>query len=174
MPRCSKKWPAYFFMSHPEPFRAGGVVSRRWNQGEAMTDSAEPQMLLVEDEPLIRMVAADMLAMLGYYVLEAASGGEALAFANDPECRIDALMIDLGLPDQPGELVARRICELRPELPVIVTTGSDTAVAARRMDGCAVAAFLQKPYYFKDLEAVIATLSTAARPVTAPRLTAAL
>jgi DNA-binding response OmpR family regulator len=131
-----------------------------------MPDNAEPlglpQMLLVEDEPLIRMVAADMLAMLGYGVLEAGSGAEALAIAGDPKCRIDALMIDLGLPDQPGETVARLICDERPGLPVIVTTGTDTAAAARRMTGCAVAAYLQKPYYFKDLEAVIPLLSTAA------------
>lgn len=127
-----------------------------------MSDNAEPQVLLVEDEPLIRMVAADMLAMLGYAVLEAASGGEALAIAADPKCRIDALMIDLGLPDHPGETVALAICEGRPGLPVIVTTGRDTAVAAPRLAGCLVAAFLQKPYYFKDLEAVTATLSTGA------------
>jgi DNA-binding response OmpR family regulator len=139
-----------------------------------MSDNTAPQMLLVEDEPLIRMVAADMLAMLGYDVLEAASGAEALAIAGDPTCRIDALMIDLGLPDQPGEMVARIIREQRADLPVIVTTGTDTAVAARRMTGCAVAAFLQKPYYFKDLEAVIVALTTAADAVTGPRLTAAL
>ena len=130
-----------------------------------MPDNAEPrglpQMLLVEDEPLIRMVAADMLAMLGYAVLEAGSGGEALAIAGDPKCRIDALMIDLGLPDQPGETVARRICDERPGLPVIVTTGADTTAAAPRMTGCGVVAYLQKPYYFKDLEAVTAALSTA-------------
>jgi CheY-like chemotaxis protein len=130
-----------------------------------MADNAEPrglpQMLLVEDEPVIRMVAAEMLALLGYGVLEAASGGEALAIAGDPKCRIDALMIDLGLPDQPGETVARLICDDRPGLPVIVTTGSDAATAAPRLDGCGVVAFLEKPYYFKDLEAVAATLSTA-------------
>jgi DNA-binding response OmpR family regulator len=120
-----------------------------------------PQILVVEDEPLIRMVATDMLKLLGYTVLEAASGAQALAIADDPQCRLDALMIDLGLPDQPGETVALRICQQRPGLPVIVTTGSDAVAAAPRLAGCGVVAFLEKPYYFKDLEAVVATLSTA-------------
>jgi DNA-binding response OmpR family regulator len=130
-----------------------------------MPDNAEPrglpQILVVEDEPLIRMIAAEMLTTLGYSVLEAGSGAEALAIAEDPQCRLDALMIDLGLPDQPGETVARRICEMRPGLPVIVTTGADTAAAAPRLAGCGVVTFLEKPYYFKDLEAVTAALSTA-------------
>lgn len=129
-----------------------------------MPDNAEPrrqpQILVVEDEPLIRMVAVDMLNLLGYSVLEAGSGAEALAIAENPQCGLDALLIDLGLPDQPGEAVARRICEQRPGLPVIVTTGSDTAAAAPRLNGCGVVAFLEKPYYFKGLEVATAMLST--------------
>jgi DNA-binding response OmpR family regulator len=130
-----------------------------------MPDNAEPrglpQILVVEDEPLIRLMAVDMLALLGYDVLEAGSGAEAMAFASDPKYRLDALMIDLGLPDQPGEDVVRQVCALRPGLPVIVTTGSDTALAGRRLSDCGVISFLEKPYYLKDLEVAVAALSTA-------------
>jgi CheY-like chemotaxis protein len=129
-----------------------------------MADSAEPRrgqkILVVEDEPLIRMIAVEMLDLLGHEVLEACNGAEALALAADPG-GIYALMIDLGLPDRSGEEVIRLISQSHPGLPVIVTTGSDTAAAAHRLDGLGIVAFLEKPYNFKDLELAIAPLARA-------------
>ena len=128
-----------------------------------MPDNAEPrawpQILVVEDEPLIRLMVVDMLGLLGWGALEAGSGTEALAIAGDPRRRLDAMMIDLGLPDQPGEEVVRWVGDLRPGLPVIVATGSDTALAGRRLSYNGVITFLEKPYHLKDLELAVATLS---------------
>jgi CheY-like chemotaxis protein len=128
-----------------------------------MPDNAEPrdwpQILVVEDEPLIRLMVVDMLGLLGCAALEAGSGAEALAIVRDPQRRLDALMIDLGLPDQPGEEVVRQVRDLRPDLPVIVTTGSDTALAGRRLSDDGAVSFLEKPYYLKDLEIAVAALS---------------
>ncbi len=126
-----------------------------------MPDTAEPrraqQILVVEDEPLIRLMAVDMLNILGFGVLEAGSGAEALAVAAEYSYGIDALMIDLGLPDQRGEDVVRQVAFGRPGLPVIITSGAD-ASAGRALDGFGVVAFLEKPYYFKYLEMSVALL----------------
>ncbi|MDB5459405.1 MAG: pas/pac sensor hybrid histidine kinase [Caulobacteraceae bacterium] len=127
-----------------------------------MPDNAQPRrarrILLVEDEPLIRMIAAEMLANIGCEVLEAGNAAEALGIADEGLDRIDALMIDLGLPDQPGEQVIRKLLDRRSDLPVIVTTGADTVAAARRLDDCGTIRFLEKPYYFKDLREAIGLL----------------
>ena len=129
-----------------------------------MADSAEPQgrpqIMLVEDEPLIRMLAAEMLDQLGFGAVEAGCAAEALALTHRLD-GVDALMIDLGLPDQPGENVIRALRLLRPDLPVIVTTGADTAAAASRLDDCAQLTFLEKPYYFNDLKVAIANIAVA-------------
>ncbi len=128
-----------------------------------MVEGAEARglkILIVEDEPLIRMVAVDMLDLLGHQALEASSGAEALSAAADLDL-IDAMMIDLGLPDRSGEDVIRMVLQRRPGLPIIVTTGADTAAAAQRLDGLGVIAFLQKPYYFRDLELAVAPLARA-------------
>jgi DNA-binding NtrC family response regulator len=117
-----------------------------------------PQVLLVEDEPLIRLIAAEMLANIGCGVLEAGNGAEALEIAGEGLDRIDALMIDLGLPDQPGEQVIRKLLDQRPDLPVIVTTGADTVAAARRLNDCGAIRFLEKPYYFSDLQEAVRLL----------------
>jgi CheY-like chemotaxis protein len=135
------------------------------DRGAMPADNAEPrgapQILVVEDEPLIRLLATDMLERLGYRVLEAGTGAEALTLACDPQYALHALMIDLGLPDLAGEEVLRRIRALRPGLPVIVTTGADTHAAARRLSDCEPLLFLEKPYYIKDLEIIVAALPTA-------------
>ncbi len=117
------------------------------------------QILLVEDEPLIRMLCADMLDMLGYGVLEAGTGAEALAIAAHGMDGVMAVLIDLGLPDQPGEEVVRRLHADHPHLPVIVATGSDAAAAAARLKGQGVVSILEKPYQLGDLEKAMAPLA---------------
>ncbi len=123
--------------------------------------SQSPQVLLVEDEPLIRMLAADMLDMLGYAALEAGTGAEAVQIAANAVGDIKAMMIDLGLPDQPGEEVVRRIHALRPDLPVIITTGADAHAAAERLKDQGVVSILEKPYHFADLERAMQALASA-------------
>jgi CheY-like chemotaxis protein len=128
-----------------------------------MTDPAAPRILLVEDEPLIRMLAVDMLDALGYVATEAGSAGEALAIDDDALAGLAGLMIDLGLPDQPGEEVARRLRERRPDLPVILTTGADVTAAHAALSGGGAVGILEKPYHFNDLHQALGILPAAPR-----------
>ena len=130
-----------------------------------MSDADLPRILLVEDEPLIRMLAVDMLDALGFTVTEAASGGEALAIDDDDLKAVAALMIDLGLPDQPGEEVAKRLRERRPDLPVILTTGADATAARAGLSGGGVVGVLEKPYHFNDLHRALGIVPGGARDV---------
>lgn len=59
--------------------------------------------LLVEDEPLVAMVAADVLDELGFRTVDAASAARALELAAAHEQEIAFAMVDLGLPDRPGK-----------------------------------------------------------------------
>jgi CheY-like chemotaxis protein len=130
-----------------------------------MTDPAAPRILLVEDEPLIRMLAVDMLDALGYVATEAGSAKEALAIDDQALAEIAGLMIDLGLPDQPGEEVARRLRERRPDLPVILTTGADVTAAHAALSGGGAVGILEKPYHFNDLHAALGILPAPPRGV---------
>jgi len=121
-----------------------------------MDKAAQPrpfQVLVVEDEPLIRFMAVEMLETLGYGALEAGNGADALALIGGV-LGIDAMMIDLGLPDQPGEDVIRQVLDLRPQLPIVVATGADTVGARRGLSDRTGVSYLEKPYYFSDLERV--------------------
>jgi CheY-like chemotaxis protein len=117
------------------------------------------QILVVEDEPLIRMLAVDMLDVLGFAALEAADASEALAIDTEALKGLAALMVDLGLPDLPGEEVVRRLLQKRPDLPVIVTSGSDAAGAVQRLGTQHALTILEKPYQLKDLERAVADLA---------------
>lgn len=130
-----------------------------------MSQAKTPRILVVEDEPLIRMLAVDMLDALGFAAIEAASGGEALAIADGDLADLAGLMIDLGLPDEPGEDVARRLRERRPDLPVILTTGADVTAAHASLSGGGAVGILEKPYHFNDLHQALAILPAAPRGV---------
>jgi len=121
-----------------------------------------PCVLLVEDEPLIRMLTIDMLDVLGFAAAEAATGAEALAIDDGTLKALAGLVIDLGLPDMPGEDVARGLRERRPDLPVVFTTGADASEALRRLAGDGPVVALEKPYQFNDLEAAASILKTSA------------
>ena len=117
-----------------------------------MSLSPQRRILLVEDEPLIRMMTTDMLDALGFAATEAATGAEALAIDDGALAGLAGLVIDLGLPDHPGEEVARRLRQRRPDLPIILTTGADASTALARLAGGGPAVALEKPYHFKELE----------------------
>ena len=104
-------------------------------------------VLLVEDEPTVRKMAADVLRRQGYDVLEAANGHEAL---NVTEAGtggdVDLLVTDLVMPLMGGGDLAERIQTRYPKATVIFTSGyqDDTVVqhGVRRQDEC----FLPKPF----------------------------
>jgi CheY-like chemotaxis protein len=115
--------------------------------------------LLVEDELLVAMVAADALDELGFHVLEASSAARALALAQAHQGAIEFAMVDLGLPDRPGEEL---VCELRglyPNLPIIIASGKGAGAVDGSVRSLANIAFLTKPYDFEVLRATIERMS---------------
>jgi CheY-like chemotaxis protein len=125
-----------------------------------MSPPSPPRVLLVEDEPLIRMLTTDMLDALGFVATEAATGAEALAISDADLADLAGLVIDLGLPDQSGEEVARRLRLRRPDLPVILTTGADASDALARLAHGGPAVALEKPYQFSQLQEAAGILAT--------------
>ncbi len=80
-------------------------------------------VLLVDDEPLIRMIAAEALQELDYTVIEAYDGASALKVLNSTQ-KIDLLITDVGLPGgMNGRQIADAARESRPELRVLFVTG---------------------------------------------------
>jgi len=116
-----------------------------------MLRDTNPAVLIVEDEPFIRMAAADIVADLGATPYEAADAGEALALLGaHPE--IGLLFTDVNMPGMDGVTLARRARELRPDVELLVTSGRG-AIAESDLpkDG----AFLPKPYGSRQLSSAV-------------------
>lgn len=98
-------------------------------------------VLVVEDEPLLRLVICDLLRAEGVTVVEAANAVEAMeALAGG--LAVDAIFTDVRMPGPfDGLELSRKVQATQPELPVVVTSG--------HLDGSLVGAgivFLPKPY----------------------------
>jgi signal transduction histidine kinase/CheY-like chemotaxis protein len=92
-------------------------------QVETVLAARPATVLLVDDEELVRIGTAEMLMDLGYSVIQAGSGVEALALLRGREADIDLLVTDYLMPGMSGADVAQEARRLRPELPALLMTG---------------------------------------------------
>src|SRR5688572_29763594 len=102
-------------------------------------------ILVVEDEFLVRMFAVDALEDAGFRVLQAGTAAEAIqALRGAPDVR--AALVDIGLPDRPGDELAAEIHALRSDLPIIIASGRSGRELRERFAGNPHVAILVKPY----------------------------
>jgi DNA-binding NtrC family response regulator len=114
--------------------------------------SYEGTVLLVDDEPWVRMLIRRMLTYLGFDLLEAATAEQAMDLAGRHAADIDLLLTDVVLPDRSGFELSHLLLRRQPELKVLYVTGHATESAAVR-DGLRGAHFLNKPFRSDELEA---------------------
>jgi len=108
------------------------------------------RVLLVDDDILVSMGAADMLLDLGHTVAEAQSGAHALRFL-ESDSQFDIVVTDYAMPGMNGFELAQRIKERHPKLPIILATGYAELPADRPIEF----GHLSKPYSAKDLAAAL-------------------
>jgi nitrogen-specific signal transduction histidine kinase len=109
-------------------------------------DKVSGTILVVEDQPDVRNLAAKLLRREGYTVLEASSGDEALRLADEHDGPIDLLLSDVVMPGLSGREVAERLTRRRPGLRTLFMSGyTDNVIADRGVLGPDMA-FLPKPF----------------------------
>ncbi|MDW5318552.1 PAS domain-containing protein [Rhizobium sp. PL01] len=111
--------------------------------------SATLSILLVEDDVLIRINTADMIAELGHDVIEAGTGAEAIALLETRS--INVLVTDLGLPDMGGAQLADEARARQPALGVVYATGHDRHTGELPLEAVVVT----KPYGAEDLRSAL-------------------
>ncbi|HXE56427.1 MAG TPA: ATP-binding protein, partial [Gemmatimonadales bacterium] len=123
------------------------------------------RILLVEDEPAVRGMARRALEALGYRVVEAESGAEALARLAGAGA-IDLLVTDVIMADVTGPELAMRIRQERPGLRVLFISGYPDTLRARQVELMPDAAYLQKPFTPDILGRAVRAVLDAAEPGT--------
>jgi signal transduction histidine kinase len=143
-----------------------------------LTQSAEPRnaapahlprgsatILVVEDEPGVREVARDILGDLGYRVLEASDGSEAVRVFAENSAAVDLALLDVVLPgSMRGNELARRLTEMRPSLRVLYMSGytQNAIVHHGRLDDGVI--LVSKPFQREQLARKVAEALGTAMP----------
>ncbi len=112
--------------------------------GVALT--GDETILLVDDEEVIRTVGREILSLLGYRVLTAQSGAEALEIYRDHHANIDLVILDVAMPGMMGGETFDRLREVDPSVRVLVSSGYSVNGQAEAILKRGGVAYLQKPY----------------------------
>jgi len=103
-------------------------------------------ILLVEDEPAVRMLTRMVLQRAGYRVIEAANGADGCRAFQSSDGRVDLVLTDVVMPDgMNGRQLADDLLKMRPGLRVIFTSGFSPDFAGRELSLQDGQSFLQKP-----------------------------
>jgi CheY-like chemotaxis protein len=116
----------------------------------ALEGAAHETLLLVEDEESVRVMAARILRQRGYAVLEAATGGEAIALLERYDGPLDLLVSDIVMPEVSGLELAERLPTLRAGVRVLFVSGYSAADPALKQVAGTVT-LLNKPFRAGEL-----------------------
>jgi len=109
-------------------------------------------ILLVEDEIAVRSVCAEVLTLLGYQVLSAAEGQEALKLWEQHRDAIDLVLTDMRMPKSISGLdLAEKLLKSKPSLKIIIMSGYNMEMVQNSAAGHIGYTFLAKPFEFKTL-----------------------
>jgi PAS domain S-box-containing protein len=122
----------------------------------AASAGGSERILLVEDEDVMRAFVGESLRSLGYHVMEARGGAEALQYSSRHPEVIDLLITDVVMPKMNGPELAARLLEARPSVRVLYMSGYEDQLA--RQPAVAAGAFLQKPFTSDQLASKIREL----------------
>ena len=108
-------------------------------------------ILLVDDEEMVLDVGVQLLKSLGYSVLEAKGGREAVELYRENKDRIDMVLLDMIMPDMSGGATYDKLKKIDPDIKVLLSSGYDIDGKAREILERGCNAFIQKPFNMKEL-----------------------
>ena len=127
-------------------------------------DSVVPgtRLLVVEDEPAIQDMLAMSLAFVGYDVVRAGTGSEAVAQAD--KARIDLALLDVMLPDTDGLDLLRRLRKVHPDMAAVFVTARDAL--EDRLAGLTLGGddYITKPFSLEEVVARVGVVLRRTRP----------
>ena len=114
-------------------------------------------ILLADDERTVRDIGKRILERLGFRVILAVDGDEAVRLFSETEVaqkeRIVCVILDLTMPNKDGAEAFREIRALRRDVPVILSSGYNEQEVTQRFVGKQLTGFIQKPYQIKEMAA---------------------
>ncbi|MBI1753486.1 MAG: response regulator [Acidobacteria bacterium] len=128
---------------------------------EPLTEESGPRRmfhglaLVADDEPMVLDFAVAALESMGFEVIGARDGAEALARFTEVGDRVQLALLDLTMPRMDGLEAFHEMRQSHPGLPVILSSGYDADAAAQRLVELGQARFLPKPYPVRELRKAV-------------------
>ena len=127
----------------------------------ASTPSGEPSgtevILVVDDEASVRAPIARMLKHLGYFVLEASNGEDALQVISEYGAPVHLVISDVRMPEMDGAELAEMLRSAFPDMRLLLISGvgAHAINVSQQIEGCR---FLAKPFTLEELAVTVRSL----------------
>ena len=113
------------------------------------------KVLFIDDEEILAEMGKDMLERLGYHVTVRKSSLNALeTFQNQPD-KFDLVITDQTMPGMIGVDLARRMLQIRPDIPIILCTGYSSTISEEKAKSIGIREFVLKPLTKKNIAKLI-------------------
>jgi CheY-like chemotaxis protein len=144
------------------PAAGGGMPVEETREGPLPGGRGE-HILVVDDEPAVVEVASRLLTRLGYRVTGHTSPARAMAELRRDPAAFDLVLCDLTMPELTGTELAGQLRTLRPELPVVLTSGYSGSLDQDELQALGIRELLSKPFLLQALaETIRRNLTSAA------------
>ncbi len=120
-------------------------------------------ILLVDDEEPIRTLGRTMLERMGFSVFSAANGIEAVEIFRKYKNQIACIILDLTMPHMDGDETFRKMRFIRPDIPIIMSSGYNEQDVVNRFLGKGMSGFIQKPYHLSTLAEALKKVITGSK-----------
>lgn len=118
----------------------------------SMDHSEKNTVLLVDDDQMVLSVTKQLLERLGYQVIKAQGGEEAITLAMNFQDRIALAILDMVMPGMDGPSTFRRLREMMPDLKVLLCSGYVESEQVHDLVENGAVGFIRKPFDRKTLE----------------------
>jgi signal transduction histidine kinase/CheY-like chemotaxis protein len=116
---------------------------------------AAAAVLVVDDNARVLQAVSQLVGALGYPVMTAASGQEALRIFDERHAQIGCVLLDLTMPEMDGLATMQALRAVDPTASIVLSSGYSEQSVRRRICGDGPTRFLQKPFVEDDLKAAI-------------------
>ena len=109
-------------------------------------------IFIVDDEEMIREIAVDMLDHMGYNVILAKDGLDAIEIFSNQHSVIDLVLVDLIMPRMNGLVCYEKLKAINPDVPIIIASGLGELSKKQSILEMGAVGYLEKPYSLKALK----------------------